>query len=300
MAKTAQVQNVERMAGSKPHKGRQIVLEIVTLILFLFFMMPFIIVVFNSMRTNQDIINQPVGVPTDISQFWTNITDIWNNPTFNFLTALRDSVIITVLSLAIISLFSSMAAWVLVRNKTRWSNFLFMSYVAAMVIPFQVVMFPLLTWFKAVGDFIHIPMLRSYQGIIFAYLGFGEAMSIFIFHGFIKGVPLELEEAADIDGCSRAGTFFRIVLPLLQPVFVTVLVLNGLWIWNDYLLPLLVLGSSGDIRTIPLAVQGFNGAYVKQWHLIMSSTLLAMLPIIILYLFAQKYIVQGMVDGSIK
>jgi raffinose/stachyose/melibiose transport system permease protein len=90
------------------------------------------------------------------------------------------------------------------------------------------------------------------------------------------------------------------VLPLLQPVFVTVLVLNGLWIWNDYLLPLLVLGSSGDIRTIPLAVQGFNGAYVKQWHLIMSSTLLAMLPIVILYLFAQKYIVQGMVDGSIK
>ncbi len=129
---------------------------------------------------------------------------------------------------------------------------------------------------------------------------FGEAMSIFMRHGFIKGVPLELEEAADIDGCSRAGTFFRIVLPLLQPVFVTVLVLNGLWIWNDYLLPLLVLGSSGDIRTIPLAVQGFNGAYVKQWHLIMTSTLLAMLPIVILYLFAQKYIVQGMVDGSIK
>ena len=294
------ISEIERMAGSKPHKGRQIALEIVTFLLFVLFMMPFIIVVFNSMRTNQDIINQPVGIPTDLGQFWTNITDIWNNPTFNFLTALRDSVIITVLSLAIISIFSSMAAWVLVRNKTRWSNFLFMSYVAAMVIPFQVVMFPLLTWFKAVGDFIHIPLLRSYQGIIFAYLGFGEAMSIFIFHGFIKGVPLELEEAADIDGCSRAGTFFRIVLPLLQPVFVTVLVLNGLWIWNDYLLPLLVLGSSGSIRTIPLAVQGFNGAYVKQWHLIMSSTLLAMLPIIILYLFAQKYIVQGMVDGSIK
>ena len=298
MAKQTEV--IERMAGSKPHKGRKLALEIVTLLLFILFMMPFIIVVFNSMRTNADIINNPVGLPTSLSQYWTNLTEIWNNPTFNFLTALRDSVIITVVSLGIISIFSSMAAWVLVRNKTRWSNFLFMSYVAAMVIPFQVVMFPLLTWFRTVGDFIHIPMLRSYQGIIFAYLGFGEAMSIFIFHGFIKGVPLELEEAADIDGCSRAGTFFRIVLPLLQPVFVTVLVLNGLWIWNDYLLPLLVLGSSGTIRTIPLAVQGFNGAYVKQWHLIMSSTLLAMLPIIILYLFAQKYIVQGMVDGSIK
>jgi raffinose/stachyose/melibiose transport system permease protein len=175
-----------------------------------------------------------------------------------------------------------------------------MMYVAAMVIPFQVVMFPLLTWFKSLGDFIHIPLLRSYQGIVFAYLGFGEAMSIFIFHGFIKGIPLELEEAADIDGCSRAGIFFNVVFPLLQPVFVTVLVLNGLWIWNDYLLPLLVLGAAGDIRTIPLAVQGFNGAFVKQWNLIMVSTLLAMTPIIILYIFAQKYIVQGMVEGSIK
>ena len=291
---------IERMAGYKPNKGRKIVLEIVTLILFILFMLPFVIVLFNSMRTNQDIINSPVGIPTDLGQIGRNIEEIWNNPNFNFLSALRDSVIITVVSLAVISIFSSMAAWVLVRNKTKWSTFLFMAYVAAMVIPFQVVMFPLLTWFKSVGDFLGIPMLRSYQGIIFAYLGFGEAMSIFIFHGFIKGVPLELEEAADIDGCSRAGTFFRIVLPLLQPVFVTVLVLNGLWIWNDYLLPLLVLGSNGNIRTIPLAVQGFNGAYVKQWHLIMTSTLLAMLPIVILYLFAQKYIVQGMVDGSIK
>ncbi len=291
---------IERMAGYKPNKGRKIVLEIVTLILFILFMLPFVIVLFNSMRTNQDIINSPVGIPTDLGQIGRNIEEIWNNPNFNFLSALRDSVIITVVSLAVISIFSSMAAWVLVRNKTKWSTFLFMAYVAAMVIPFQVVMFPLLTWFKSVGDFLGIPMLRSYQGIIFAYLGFGEAMSIFIFHGFIKGVPLELEEAADIDGCSRAGTFFRIVLPLLQPVFVTVLVLNGLWICNDYLLPLLVLGSNGNIRTIPLAVQGFNGAYVKQWHLIMTSTLLAMLPIVILYLFAQKYIVQGMVDGSIK
>ena len=300
MASKAAAPHIERMAGYKPHNGRRLALEIVTLILFILFMMPFVIVVFNSMRTNQDIINAPVGVPTDLGQIWRNITEIWNNPNFNFLSALKDSVIITVLSLAVISIFSSMAAWVLVRNKTKWSTVLFMSYVAAMVIPFQVVMFPLLTWFKSVGDFLGIPMLRSYQGIVFAYLGFGEAMSIFIFHGFIKGVPLELEEAADIDGCSRAGTFFRIVLPLLQPAFVTVLVLNGLWIWNDYLLPLLVLGSSGNIRTIPLAVQGFNGAYVKQWHLIMTSTLLAMLPIVILYLFAQKYIVQGMVDGSIK
>ena len=219
-----QPEQIERMAGSIPHPGRRIALEILTLVLFILFMLPFAIVLLNSMRTNAEIINSPVGFPENPANLFKNISDVWNNPTFNFLTSVRDSLIITIISLAVISIFSAMAAWVLVRNKTRWSNFLFLMYVAAMVIPFQVVMFPLLTWFKTVGDFIHIPLLRSYQGIIFAYLGFGEAMSIFIFHGFIKGVPLELEEAADIDGCSRAGTFFRIVFPLLQPVFVTVLV----------------------------------------------------------------------------
>ena len=167
MAKQAVV--VERMAGSKPHRGRQIALEIVTLLLFILFMMPFLIVVLNSMRTNAEIINEPVGWPANIGQLWTNISDVWNNPNFNFLSALKDSVIITVLSLAIISIFSAMTAWVLVRNKTKWSSLMFFMYVAAMVIPFQVVMFPLLTWFKQVGDFIHIPLLRSYQGIIFAY-----------------------------------------------------------------------------------------------------------------------------------
>ena len=282
------------------HPGRKVALEIIGIIVSIFFLMPFAIVVLNSMRTNAEIINSAVGLPQSPGVFFENVASVWNNPTFNFVQAIRDSVIITVLSLAIISICSAMTAWVLVRNKTKWSNFLFMMFVAAMVIPFQVVMFPLITWFRDLGNFLHIPMLRSYPGIIFAYLGFGESMTIFIFHGFIKSVPLELEEAADIDGCTRAGTFFRIVLPLLQPVFVTVLVLNGLWIWNDYLLPLLLLGSNSEVRTIPLAVQGFIGSFVKQWNLIMVSTLLAMLPIIILYIFAQKYIVQGMVDGSIK
>ena len=136
--------------------------------------------------------------------------------------------------------------------------------------------------------------------MVFAYIGFGESLSIFVFHGFIKNIPVTLEEAADIDGCSRPGIFFRIVLPLLQPVLVTILVLNGLWIWNDYLLPLLLLGSNGEVQTLPLAVQVFIGTYVRQWDLVMTSTLLAMLPIIVLYLFAQKYIIRGMVEGAVK
>ncbi len=299
-ASAASKQSIKGTSGEVMKPSTKIILSVVGWILFILFMMPFVIVVMNSMRTNQEIINSAVGIPENIANFAENVKAVWNNETFKFLEALVDSVIITVLSLAVLSICSAMTAWVLVRNKTRWSAVMFMMFVAAMVIPFQVVMFPLVTWFKDLGNFIGIPLLRSHFGIIFAYLGFGESMTIFIFHGFIKGVPLELEEAADIDGCTRAGTFFRIVLPLLQPVFVTVLVLNGLWIWNDYLLPLLVLGSNSDVRTIPLAVQGFIGSFVKQWNLIMVSTLLAMLPIIILYLFAQKYIVQGMVDGSIK
>ena len=281
-------------------KRLRVLAEIGCILLFILFMLPFFIVLLNSMRTNAEIINSAVGLPENARNLIDNVVAVWTNPTFNFLQALRDSVIITVLSLAIISVCSAMTAWVLVRNKTRWSTFLFMMFVAAMVIPFQVVMFPLITWFKTLGDFLHIPLLRSHGGLVFAYLGFGESMTIFIFHGFVKNIPLEIEEAADIDGCTRARTFFKIVLPLLQPVFVTVLVLNGLWIWNDYLLPLLLLGSNGDVRTIPLAVQGFIGSFVKQWNLIMVSTLLAMLPIIVLYIFAQKYIVQGMVEGAVK
>ncbi len=294
------------MATAEKHQkslgstAKAIGLELLAILLFTLFMLPFAFVLINSMRTNGEIINRAVGWPQDAANLFANIVLVWNNPTFSFLAAFRDSVIITALSLLIICLVSSMAAWILVRNKTGWSSAFFLMFITAMVIPFQVVMFPLVSWFRTIGEATHIPLLRTYGGIVFAYLGFGESMSVFIFHGFIKNIPLELEEAAEIDGCNRAEIFFRIVFPLLQPVVVTVLVLNGLWIWNDYLLPLLILGANGSVRTIPLAVQGFIGSYVKQWHLIMVSTLLAMLPIIILYIFAQKYIVKGMVDGAGK
>ena len=165
---------------------------------------------------------------------------------------------------------------------------------------YSITKFPLVKWFRMMGDATGIRLLGTYQGIVFAYLGFGCSMSIFILHGFIKSIPMELEEAATIDGCNQARTFFEIVVPLLQPTIITVLILNGIWIWNDYLLPLLILGSSGRVQTIPLAVTAFAGSYLKQWDLILTSALLAMLPIIVLYLFAQKYIIKGMVEGAIK
>ena len=281
------------------YTGRMLA-EIISVILFVLFMIPFAMVVLNSAKTSKEIIINALALPENPGQLFTNIRLIFANPTVDYVGAFWDSFIITVVSLAVIVLCSSMCAWVLVRNRTKWSHVLFMLFVMAMVIPFQVLMYPLVRWLRVMGDFLHLPLLGTVHGIVFAYLGFGCPLSIFIFHGFIKNIPYELEESATIDGCSRGTTFFKIVFPLLQPIIVTVLILNGIWIWNDYLLPLLILGSNGKVQTIPIAVTAFAGAYLKQWDLILTSTFLAMIPVIVLYLFAQRYIIRGMVEGSIK
>jgi len=286
-------------SGTSPRSSR-IVLEALTIILFILFMFPFGMVVLNSAKTSKEIIFNAIAMPSRWGQLFVNVSLIFHNPTVNYLGAFVDSAVITVLSLVVIALFSAMCAWVLVRNNTIWSKILFMVFVSAMVIPFQVLMYPLVRWLWVMGEALHFRLLASVPGIVFAYLGFGSPLSILVFHGFIKNIPYELEEAATIDGCSRARTFFEIVFPLLQPIIVTVLILNGIWIWNDYLLPLLVLGSNGQVQTIPIAVTAFAGAYLKQWDLILTSTLIAMLPVIILYLFSQRYIIKGMLEGSIK
>jgi len=290
-----------KVSLGKPRiKPGLVVLEVFTILLFIVFMFPFAMVVLNSAKTSREIIFNAIAMPNDWGQLTANISLIFNNPTVDYFGAFVDSTVITILSLIVIVLFSSMAAWVLVRTNKVWSTILFMAFVAAMVIPFQVLMYPLVRWMRVVGDFLHLRLLGTYHGIVFAYLGFGTPLSIFVFHGFIKNIPYELEEAATIDGCSQQSIFFKIVFPLLKPIIVTVLILNGIWIWNDYLLPLLVLGSNGAVQTIPIAVTAFAGAYLKQWDLILTSTLIAIIPVIILYLFAQRYIIKGMVEGSIK
>lgn len=284
----------------KAEKTRTLIAEIVGILITIVMLAPFLLVVLNSAKTSADIVISPISLPKNWGQFFTNMTNVIHNQSFNYWNSFFSSLFITAVSLILLTVCSSMAAWVLVRNKTKWSNFIFMLFVSAMVIPFQVVMLPLLSTFRELSSFLGINMLQSYKGIIFAYLGFGGSMSVFILHGFVKGVPYELEEAAWIDGCSPEGTFFRIIFPLLRPVQVTVLILNGIWIWNDYLLPSLMLGLNGNIKTLPVAVSSFVGSFVKQWDLILSAAFLAMIPIIILFLFAQKQIIQGMVDGAIK
>jgi len=284
----------------KIKKRNTLIGDIIGIVLALVILSPFVLVVLNSAKTSANIVINPLSFPTKWGQMLENFKNVINNDSFNYWKSFFSSLFITTVSLIVVSVFSSMTAWVLCRNKTKWSAFIFMLLVAAMVIPFQVVMLPLLSTFRNINDFFGIKMLQSYQGIIFAYLGFGGSMSVFILHGFIKGIPRELEEAALIDGCSPEGTFFRIIFPLLRPVQMTVLILNGIWIWNDYLLPSLMLGLNGKIKTLPVAVSAFVGSYVKQWDLILSAAFLAMIPIVILFLFAQKQIIRGIVDGAIK
>lgn len=285
----------------KMRKGTTIIVTIIAIAVAVYTLFPFLLVVINTARPNSNIVASPVSLEgASFSTLMTNLSNVINNSNFVFWNAFGTSAIITVVSLVLLALLGAMAAWVICRNKTKWSNAIYMTFIASMIIPFQVVMLPLISTFRDVGNFIGIQMLQSVPGIVFAYLGFGGAMTVFILTGFIKGIPYELEEAAAIDGCSPEGTFFRIIFPLLKPTVTTVTVLNGMWIWNDYLLPSLMLGQNGKVKTLPVAVQAFVGSYVKQWDLILTAALLAMIPMIIIFLIAQKQIINGMVEGAIK
>ncbi len=276
------------------------IMEIFAITLVAFFMVPLVLVVFNAAKGNNEIIASPLSAPQNWMNLVDNVVNIWNNPNIRYSQALFNSVIVTFFSLAGITISSAMAAWVLVRTKTKVSMAIFMMFVAAMVIPFQVVMFPMVKWFGIVQSWIGIPMLRSYFGIIIAYMGFGSSLSIFMFHGFMKSIPLDIEEAAYIDGCSKFKTFFLIVLPILKPIYVTILILNGIWIWNDFLLPMLLLGKGTPVQTIPLAVNNFAGAFVTSYDLLMTAILMALIPVVFFFISAQKYIIKGMVEGSVK
>ena len=285
----------------KEKKSSVIARTIFAIIIATYVLFPFFLVVINSCKPTDKITENPISLSgVGIGQLFGNLKDVINNTHFLFWSAFEYSVIITLLSLVFLALFGSMAAWVICRNRTKWSTVIYFTFIASMIIPFQVVMLPLISTFRDVGKFIGIPMLQSVPGIIFAYLGFGGAMTVFILNGFIKGIPVALEEAASIDGCTPEQVFFLIIFPLLKPVITTVTILNGMWIWNDYLLPSMMLGQNGKVKTLPVAVQAFVGSYVKQWNLILAAALLAIIPIVVLFLFAQKQIMKGMIEGAVK
>ena len=286
----------------KAAKVRRVVLTIVGTIIAAYVLFPFYLVVLNAFKAQTSIVASPISfMGASFDQLKTNLSSVVNNSNFNFWYAFGTSFIITVVSLVLLALFGAMAAWVISRNnKKKWSTVIYMIFIASMIIPFQVVMLPLISTFRDVGKFIGIPMLQSVPGIVFAYLGFGGAMTVFILTGFIKGVPFDLEEAASIDGCTPEQTFFQIIFPLLTPVITTVTILNGMWIWNDYLLPSMMLGQNGKVMTIPIAIQKFVGSYVKSWDRILPAALLAIIPMIVIFLIAQKQIMEGMIEGAVK
>ena len=274
---------------------------IIAIIIAIYVLFPFFLVVINSCKETAEITKNPIGFNgVSLGQLFKNLSDVINNTHFLFWQAFGYSALITILSLVLLAVFGAMAAWVICRNKTKWSLVIYFTFIASMIIPFQVVMLPLISTFRDVGKFIGTPMLQSVPGIVFAYLGFGGAMTVFILNGFIKGIPFTLEEAASIDGCTPEQTFFQIIFPLLTPVITTVTILNGMWIWNDYLLPSMMLGQNGAVKTLPVAVQAFVGSYVKQWNMILAAALLAIIPMIILFLIAQRQIMDGMIEGAVK
>jgi len=275
-------------------------LEILAMVLMILFLYPFVIVLINTSKANIVITDSPLALPTDLTLFFSNVANIVNDPNLNYFNALFNSVIITTLSLLFIGVSSAMAAWVLVRTKTRFAMTLFLFFISGLVIPFQIVMLPIVELSRIIEQTIGLNWKDTHHAVIIAYMGFGAPLSVFLFHGFIKSIPIDIEEAAIIDGCSRPEVFFRVVFPILKPIFVTLLVLNGLWIWNDFLLPLILIGTGGNTKTIPLAVANFAGAYVIQWNLLLTALVLSAIPVIILFLFAQKYIIKGMTSGAIK
>lgn len=271
------------------YTGKTFVFEIFAVLLGLVFLVPFYYVVSNSLKPFAEILTNTSALPS-VLQFQ-NYVNAFEQ--MNYLKVFTNSLMITVASNVIIVVFCSMAAYMLVRTKKKISNVIFMIFVAAMVIPFQSIMIPLV---KVAGN---LGLLNSIWGLVFMYLGFGSGMSIFLYHGFIKGIPVELEEAAVIDGCSPFGVFWRIIFPLLKPITVTIVILNSLWIWNDFLLPLLVL-QDPELRTIPLATFFFFGQYTKQWDLALAALVISIIPLLIFFFVMQKHIIKGITSGSIK
>ncbi len=268
-----------------------IIIFIVLVVLSVLFLSPILIVFINSLKGKFFISETPFDLPNEktfvqLENYTSGIEKT------GFINAAGWSFFITICSVAVIILFTSMTAWFITRVKNKFNNTLYYIFTFSMIVPFQMVMFTM----TKVANVLH---LDNPLGIVFIYLGFGAGLSVFMFSGFVKSIPLELEEAAMIDGCNTMTTFFRVVLPVLKPIAVTVGILNTMWIWNDYLLPLLVIGT--EYKTIPIAIQYLKGGYGSiDMGAMMAMLVLAIIPIVIFYLTCQKYIIEGVVAGAVK
>ena len=276
-----------------PKKKNNILLYIILVALAIVFLAPIFIVLYNSFKGKLYISRSPFSLPT-VGTFSGIDNYISGIEKTGFIAAFGYSLFITIFSTAAIVLFTSMTAWFITRVKSKFTSFLYYLFVLSMIVPFQMVMFPMVK----LADTLN---LSNPLGMVALYLGFGSGLSVFMFSGFIKSIPLEIEEAAMIDGCNPLQTYFHIVLPILKPTSITVAILNAMWVWNDYLLPYLVIGLSTKYKTIPVVIQmlvGSNGN--RDMGAMMAMLVLAIIPIVVFYLACQKHIIEGVVAGAVK
>jgi len=280
------------MGMSAKQKLGKALVWLVLILLAIYTFAPLIFLIINSFKSNAEIVSNPIAAPSTWSTQYIAIA----MEQIHFTRAILVTFMITFLSVLLIVVVSSLCAWVMVRVKSVASNLVYLGFAAAMLIPFQSLMYPLIAEFENMN-------LKNIPGLIIMYGGFGLSMSVFLYHGFMKSVPASLEEAAILDGANTFQMFFNVVFPLVKSTTVTVIVLNAMWIWNDYLLPFLVIGNSQGTKTLTLELyfaKLTSGQYGNPWELIFPAVFVTIIPIIILYIFLQRYIIRGVADGAVK
>lgn len=280
--------------GGSGKKVKNGISAAILVIIFIAYMFPFLMVVINSLKQKRDIIKSPFSWLFTIKGLsFDNFVKAFTQ--MDFLNAFKNSLIVTASATVLVTLLAAMFAYYIVRHNNAISKIIFALMIASMIIPFQAIMIPLVSIYGG-----NLNILNHRITLIFMHTGFSMAMSVFMFHGFIKGsVPIALEEAAYIDGCTHTRTFFKIVLPLLKPIISTMVILNALAFWNDFLLPSLVLTDT-KLLTLPLSTYSFYGTYSADYGTIMAGLLLCVIPILILYVILQKQIISGVVAGAVK
>ncbi|MFK7694378.1 carbohydrate ABC transporter permease [Paenibacillus sp. HJGM_3] len=276
-------------------KTGRLLSEILLVALALLFLSPIYIMVVNSFKTRAEMYENVLALPSSFGfGYFAKAME-----KMNFWTAFGNSLYVTALSVLLVVVLASMTAWMLVRTDNRLSKIIFMTFVATMLIPFQTLMMPLMQVMDWIRSHLHIPMLNTHGGLIYMNVGFHASMAVFLYHGFIKSIPVALEEAATLDGCSKFGLFWRIVFPMLKTITITIAILNVISLWNDYLLPSLTL-SDKTLRTIPLSTFYFFGEFTIEWNLAMAGLTLTIIPVVVFYALAQKYIIKGIAAGAVK
>lgn len=266
------------------------VLFVVILAVLAVYLSPLLLMVFGSFKTYSEIMSNVLEAPAKWS--FANFAGVFTS--MNYPKTFLNTLLVTVVGVAGIVVISSMAGYKLSRVKTKYSYLVFLFCIMPMMIPFQSFMITLVKIAKQMG------FIGNLYGLGIIYWGLGAPLSIFLYHGFVKNIPHELEECAMLDGCSPLRMFVSIIFPMLKPVTASVIVINAMWIWNDFLLPLLVIGSSEASKTLQLAAYGFMGQYKMEWQNIMAGAILIIIPAVVIYLIFQKNIVKGMVAGAVK